>query len=228
MLVRGLGGQRREYLVYFPLYNGVESVEIGVAPESVVEPATPGRRPPIVFYGTSILQGGCAARPGMAYPALVSRRLDWPVINLGFSGNAKSEPEMAALIAELKAAAFVLDSLPNLNVEEVRGRVEPFVRTIRAAQTRTPILLVENVIYTDADYVAARRERCTQSNAVLRSIYEKLRNAGDRNVYYVPSKDLLGDDGEGTVDGTHPTDLGFLRMSQVIGQALQGILGPQR
>src|SRR5688500_16759762 len=83
-----------------------------------------------VFYGTSILQGGCASRPGMAYPSIVSRALEWPTVNLGFSGNGKTEPEMAQLLTELDAAAFVLDSLPNLDLAQVKERVEPFVQTL--------------------------------------------------------------------------------------------------
>jgi hypothetical protein len=224
MLVRGLAGGSREYLLYLPLYNGVASVEVGVAPDARLERAPPRAGKPIVFYGTSILQGGCASRPGMAYPALISRKLDWPAVNLGFSGNGKSEPEMARLIAEIDAAAYVLDSLPNLETKEVSERVEPFIRTIRAAHPAAPIVLVGHVIYTNGDYVASRRQRAAAANAALRGIYEKLRQAGDRNLHYVPAKDLIGSDGEAAVDGTHPTDLGFLRMSEVIGKTLQAVL----
>ena len=116
MLVKGLKPGRREYVLYLPLYNGVQEVKIGVPEGATLEVAGP--RPvgtkPIVFYGTSILQGGCASRPGMAYPAILGRRLDWPTINLGFSGNALSEPEVAQLLAELDPAVYVLDPLPNM------------------------------------------------------------------------------------------------------------------
>jgi lysophospholipase L1-like esterase len=131
---------------------------------------------------------------------------------------------MAKLLAELDPAAYVLDSLPNLTPEETGERVEPFVRTLREAHPRTPIVLVENVIYTDGGFLESRRKRYSGSNAALRTIYDKLRKAGDRNLHYVPAGDLLGGDGEATVDGTHPTDLGFFRMGQVIGKALQPLL----
>lgn len=228
MLVRGITAERREYQLYFPLYNGIDALEIGLPPDAVFERAPVSPRKPVVFYGTSILQGGCASRPGMAYPALISRRLEWPHINLGFSGNGRSEPEMAALLAELDPAAYVLDSLPNLSAKEAAERVEPFIRTLRQAHPRTPIVLVENVVYTDSDFVETRRRRWSEANAVLRGIYQKLRKAGDRNLHYVPAGELLGDDAEGTVDGTHPTDLGFLRMSQVIGKTLASVLAAQR
>ncbi|MEN6535873.1 MAG: SGNH/GDSL hydrolase family protein, partial [Bryobacteraceae bacterium] len=121
-LVKNWPGGSREYMLYFPLYNGVESVEIGVPPEATIAPgpAYPPGVKPIVFYGTSILQGGCASRPGMVYTSIIGRMLDWPTLNFGFSGNAKSEPEIANLLAELDPAAYVYDSLPNLKPEEAR------------------------------------------------------------------------------------------------------------
>jgi lysophospholipase L1-like esterase len=225
-LASGLKREKREYILYLPLYNGVESVEIGVPPNATLE-AAPNRyagKKPAVFYGTSILQGGCAARPGMAYPSIIGRMIDWPTINLGFSGNGKTEPEVAKLLTELDPAVYVMDSLPNLDVAEVGERVQPFVKTLRAAHPATPIILVENVTYTNSAFVAAREAKVTGANELLRKLYDKMRASGDKNVYYVPTTRLLGADGEDTVDGTHPTDLGFLRMAQgmtpVVRQAL--------
>lgn len=229
-LLRDWPGGRREYLLYLPLYNGVTSVELGVPPQAVLEPG-PARPPgvrPVLFYGSSILQGGCASRPGMAYPAIIGRRLDWPVINLGFSGNGKSEPEMARLFAELDPAVYVYDSLPNLSVEEARERVEPFLHVLRRAHPKTPILLVENAIYTDVMFSRPRRELITEKNRILREVYAKLRKEGDRNLHYVAADRLYGDDGEATVDGTHATDTGFLRMADVIAPALKPLLRGRR
>lgn len=223
-LVRDWQGGRREYLLYLPLYNGVESVEVGVPAGGEIEPGPKPARKPVLFYGSSILQGGCASRPGMAYPAIVSRMIDWPAINLGFSGNAKSEPEMSKLMAELDPAAYVYDSLPNLSPEEATGRVKPFLAALREAHPTTPILLVENVIYTDSDFVESRRKSYSAKNATLRSVYQELKKAGDKRLYYVPAAGLLGSDGEGTVDGTHPTDLGFLRMAQTVAPVLKRAL----
>ena len=140
----------REYLLYLPLYNGVSSVEIGLPKCSALAKAPPrpeGYERPIVVYGTSITQGGCDSRPGMVHTAILGRRLDRPVVNLGFSGNGKMEPELAALLAELDPAAYVIDCLPNMTAEEVGARVEPFVRALRAARPGTPIVLAEDRTY---------------------------------------------------------------------------------
>ncbi len=214
---------RREYLLYLPLYNGVKELAIGVAPEATLEPAPP--RPagekPLVFYGTSILQGGCASRPGMAYPAILCRRLDREQINLGFSGNAWGEPEMAQLLAELDPVVYVLDPLPNMKVEWVAPRLERFIETLREAHPKTPIVLVENVPYPDGDFVVPRHERYTQANARLHELYRRLVRAGDKKLFYVSAAKLIGTDGEGTVDGTHATDLGFMRMADAVEPALR-------
>jgi len=225
-LVKDWPGGRHEYLLYLPLYNGVDSVEIGVPEEASIEagPEQPKGVRPILFYGSSILQGGCASRPGMAYPSIIGRKLDWPTINLGFSGNAKSEPEMAALMAELDPAVYVYDSVPNLEPQEARERIEPFLRTLREAHPKTPIVLVENAVYPNEQFSEERRNAIAEKNAALRAAYEKLRKEGDRNLHYVPGKNLYGSDGEATVDGTHATDLGFVRMAEVIAPVLKPLL----
>lgn len=229
-LLRDWPGGKREYLLYLPLYNGVRAVEIGVPAGAALEAgaARPASVRPVVFYGSSILQGGCASRPGMAYPAIAGRRLDWPTINLGFSGNGKSEPEMAKLFAELDPAVYVYDSLPNLSVEEAKERVEPFLRVLRQAHPKTPIVLVENAIYADAMFSKERLRLITEKNRILRAVYEKLRKEGDRNLRYVPAEKLYGSDGEATVDGTHATDAGFLRMADVIAPVVRPLLKQRR
>ncbi|MBS1826003.1 MAG: SGNH/GDSL hydrolase family protein [Acidobacteria bacterium] len=224
-LVQNYKGPIREYLLYLPLYNGIESISVGVPEGAKLEILPPDTRKPVLFYGTSILQGGCASRPGMVYTSIIGRRLDYPTINLGFSGNALSEPEIAQLLAELDPAVYVYDSLPNLGtVAMVNERTEPFLRTIRKAHPTTPIILIENVIYTQSEAVSSRPEQAREKNRALRAIYEKLKAEGDRNLYYVPGANLLGLDGEGTVDGSHPTDLGFLRMADEIGPVVGQVI----
>jgi hypothetical protein len=216
-LVKALPGDSpREYRLYLPLYNGVSALEVGIPRDQSI--ATPAPRPasrqkPIVFYGTSITQGGCASRPGMVHTSILGRRLDRPVINLGFSGNGKMEPEMAALLAELDPAAYVLDCLPNMNPKEVEERVEPFVVTLHAAHPGTLIVLAEDRNYTDAFLVSDRAERNKANHAALHAAADRLKARGINNFLMLPATVQLGDDGEATVDGSHPTDLGFMRMA---------------
>lgn len=224
-LATGLPHGEREYLLYLPLYNGVSSVELGIAKGSTLAKAdgyAAERARPIVFYGTSITQGGCASRPGMVHTAIVGRRLARPVINLGFSGNGRMEPEMASLMAELDPAVYVLDCLPNMSAADVTERVEPFVHTLGKAHPETPIVLVEDRNYTDGFLIAAKRERNEASHAALRAAHQRLAAAGVEHLHYLPGEFLLGDDGEGTVDSSHPTDLGFLRQAA----AFEDVLGP--
>lgn len=225
-LVSGISAEPREFLLYFPLYNGVSSVEIGVATGASLAKAEawPNGSKPVVFYGTSITQGGCASRPGMVHTAILQRRLNRPVINLGFSGNGKMEIEMAALFAELDPAVLVLDCLPNMTASEVTERVEPFVNLVRAARPDTPILLVEDRSYTDSFLVASKRERNESSRAALKAAHERLVKKDIQGLHYLEGEHLIGDDGEGTVDSSHPTDLGFVRQADAFEAALKPIL----
>lgn len=221
VLFENLEPKRREFMLYLPLYNGIDQLRLGVAEEAGIESLRSPARP-IVVYGTSIVQGACASRPGRAYTAILGRRLNRPVINLGFSGNARSEPELAGLIAELDPAVFVLDSLPNLQPEQVE-RVDQFVEIIRTARPKTPIVLVGGIEYANADFQPELRDRVLRSNRVLSDIFRR-RSEQDPWLYLIPYEGLLGDDGEGTVDGTHPTDLGFLRMADRIEPVLRQAL----
>jgi lysophospholipase L1-like esterase len=184
------------------------------------------KQKPLVFYGTSITQGGCASRPGMAYAAILGRRLDRPTINLGFSGNGRMDPEVASLLAELDPAVYVIDCVPNMGPADVASRTEPLVQRIRKARPQTPILLVEDRTYTNAPLLPALEQRHQASRQALRSAYEALTASGIKNLYYLEGETLLGDDREDTVDGSHPTDLGFMRMADALGAALQPLVVP--
>jgi len=209
-----------ECLLFLPLYNGVESVQVGIPKEKTLSkpagsPETPNK--PLVFYGTSITQGGCASRPGMACTALVRRQLDVPVINLGFSGNGRMDPEMAALLAELDPAVYVLDCLWNMRPAEVSERVAPFVRTLRASRPDTPILLVEDSSVSNTTP--------TEKGTILRRIHEDLKAEGIPGLHFLSNRDMLGTNGDGTVDGCHPNDVGMLRQAMVFSRSLSAILG---
>ncbi|WP_299462749.1 SGNH/GDSL hydrolase family protein [uncultured Gimesia sp.] len=217
----------REYILYLPLYNGVQSVEIGIPESSQLwkaPPREPGKDKPLVFWGTSITHGGCASRTGMVHTAILGRRLDRPVINLGFSGNGRMEPEVAKLVAELDASVFIMDCLPNVTADTVARETEPLVKTLRAAHPDTPILLVEDRTYSNAYLKKSSQERHRTSREALRNAFERLQKEGVTSLYYLEGDTLLGDDSEDTVDGSHPTDLGFFRQADAFETVLQPIL----
>lgn len=229
-LASGLEPCEKEFLLYLPLYNGVSSVEVGLPDAAALKKADPrpaDRRAPLVFYGTSITQGGCASRPGMVHTAILGRRFERPVINLGFSGSGTLDPDIAALLGELDAAVFVLDCLPNLTPQQVAERTVPFVKSLRAARPTTPILLVEDRTYANAAVVPSLAKRNADSRAACRAAFDALVAGGDRNLHYLRGDALIGDDGEGTVDGSHPTDLGFLRQADAFAAALRPLLPPR-
>lgn len=227
-LIDNLLPGKREYLLYLPLYNGTRFVEIGVPEGATLEPAGPwgaGERKPIVFYGTSILQGLSASRPGMVHSAILGRRFNRPTINLGFSGNGKMEPEMADLLAELDAAVFVLDCLPNMVADEIKERVEPCVRKLRAAHPDTPIVLVEDRTMQDSFLISGRMEYYhLKDRAELKAAFDRLQRDGVKHLHYIEGEHLFGDDGEGSVDGSHPNDLGFMRQAELFTKVLGPLL----
>lgn len=219
-------GGARQFMLYLPLYNGTESVQIGIPPSASIAPApTPrGRNPPIVFYGTSIMQGGCASRPGMAHAAILGRRLGRSIINLGFSGNGRMDFGMATLLGELDACAYVLDCLPNMTVEQIHERAGHFVEMLRAVRPATPIVLVENPTYQHEHMVKLHDRASWKKNAEARTVHKALVKAGVANLHYVPGGDLYGHDWEATVDGAHATDVGYLRMADVLEPVLRPLV----
>lgn len=225
ILVNGAPGGRQEYLLYLPLYNRTLSLQIGITPDSVMSNPGPRQAKPICVYGTSIVQGGCASRPGMAHVAILGRKLDVPMINLGFSGSGKMEPEMAALLGELDVSAYVLDCLPNMTLEMVQERFAPFIEILRQARPDTPIVLVSNTPFAGEAFLPGRRATLGQKNQALRLLHRDLQEKGVKNLSYVPYDELLGSDGEGTVDGSHPNDLGFLRMAETLEPVLREVAG---
>jgi lysophospholipase L1-like esterase len=222
--------RRREFRLYLPLYNGVETVEIGLPPHAAAGkiPADEKNIKPLVFYGTSIVQGASASRAGMAYPSILGRKLNRPVVNLGFSGNGRMEVELAALLAEIDAAAYVIDCLPNLSSgAEVLEKTPKVIETLRRQRPATPIVLVENIRYPDVFIEERKSKIYREKNAALRRVYERLRAAKFKNIYYVAGENLIGNDAEATIDGVHPTDLGFVRMAEVFEPLLRSFLKTQ-
>lgn len=217
----------RSFMLYLPLYNGVNSLEIGLPNDAsmwkIIEDEET-RKKPIVFYGTSITQGGCASRPGMSAAAILGRRLDVPVINLGFSGSGKMEQELATLLGEVDAALYVIDCMPNMDKTLIEERVEPFIQILRKARLETPILLVEGREFQNSYLISFLGKQIKQERAAFRKAYENLMSKGIKNLYYLYGINQLGNDREATVDGSHPTDLGFMRQADFFEPVILSIL----
>jgi len=219
----------RDFTLNFPLYQGVRQVLVGLLPGAQVAPPVPWTlEGPVVAYGTSITQGGCASRPGMAWTNILSRALNVEIVNLGFSGNGKGEPEVLRLVAQVAGARlFVLDYEGNAGGREQLAHSLPeCIRILRQAHPAVPILVVSRIAFaSDLTHAQSRAERELSRDMQARLV-ERLRLAGDCNLHFLDGSTRLGPDfTEGTVDGVHPTDLGFMRMAAALEPELRRLLG---
>jgi lysophospholipase L1-like esterase len=206
----------REHVLYLPLYNGIKIKAIGINSNATITKPSPFAIPkPVVFYGTSITQGGCASRPGMSYQAILCRKLNLEHINLGFSGNGKGEKEVVEAVAEIDTSCFVLDFMANNKNRDTLEKVyEPFVHTIRQKHPTTPIILVTRIYAARESSLVGGHEFIEAKRDVIRNTYKKLISEGDQNLSLVEGYSLLGpNEGDGLVDGSHPNDLGFQLMA---------------
>lgn len=222
---RGSSDGEEEYTLYLPLYNGVNHLEIGVPAGDRFSFIPVSVEKPIVLYGTSIAQGACASRPGMAWGNIVSRLLKKPLVNLGFSGNGKLEKEVIDFIIEQKACVYILDCMANLTdkkEQEIIDLVKQAVAQIRE-ECNIPILLVEHAGYSNGitnqkQYVAYTHVNIGQAKA-----YKELKKEGVENLFYL-SREELDYNPDSWVDYVHPSDLGMLRQAEVIGKKLKKIM----
>ena len=214
-----------EYKLFLPLYNGVKWMEIGVAEDENIEFVPVSKEPAIIVYGTSIVQGACASRPGMAWTNILQRSLNCPVINLGFSGNGKLEENVLGFISELNASLFILDCMPNFpndDYETIYTHVVNAVKQLRLTH-KTPILLVEHAGYSNAKTDSTQFEYYDHTNRASRKAFETLTAEGVPSVFYV-SHEELDFDPDAWVDYVHPSDIGMQRQAKVLEKAIRDIL----
>ena len=213
--------QMRELMIYFPLYQSVSSVEIGLDTSATSIPSLRYEKTlPIIFYGSSITQGGCAGRPANAYPAIIARDFDCNFINLGFSGSAKGEKEMANYIAKLSMSAFVLDYDHNApNATHLENTLFPFYEIVRKSHPTIPIVFVSR-----PDYFKEREQDFSQ-RLVVKEAFTKAKKI-DSLVWFVDGATLFEPKykNDSTVDGRHPNDFGFMCMAKKIGTTLKKAL----
>lgn len=219
----------REFKLYLPLYNGVKNLEIGVPSATSLKIIPSASEKPLVVYGTSIAQGACASRPGMAWPAIMGRGLDHTVVNLGFSGNGRLEPEVLGHIANTEAAVYILDCLPNLvpsvnwSEEEIKKRMINAVKFLKERHRDTPILLVEHAGYSDRLTDRERDAAVRNVNTWAKEVYQELFSTGITEIYFL-SKEEIQLDLDATVDGTHPSDWGMQQIAASYIEILGDIL----
>jgi len=214
----------REVTLYLALYKPVKVLGVGVDREARLEKARSfAVARPVVFYGTSITQGGCASRPGMSYQAILGRLLNIDFVNLGFSGNGKGEPEMAEAVSQIDASCYVLDFAQNNGtVASLREVYGPFLDRLRKAHPDTPILAITPIFSTRETSAGSGNEGMREH---IRQVVSQRIGAGDRNLQLVEGTDLLGPSrSDGLVDGTHPNDLGFQWMAEGLAPRLRGML----
>lgn len=228
VLTTAAPGEMRDWILDFPLYGGTTQVELGFLPGASIEAPTPHKiSKPILFYGSSITQGGCASRPGNCYSSMLCREVDAEQINLGFSGCGKGEPAMAEFIASLNLSAFVYDYDHNApNADHLRETHEPFFRIIREKHPHLPVIFMSK-----CDIWPELRDEAYNQNAIRRDIirttFRNAVDAGDRNVYFIDGENLFGKRNRTacTVDRCHPNDLGFYRMYEHVLPVLKTALG---
>lgn len=227
VIISGMKPVEREYMLYLPLYDGISLLEIGVDTNAYIKLprlAIPSEEKPVVFYGSSIMQGACASRPGMSASAIISRRLNRETINLGFSANAFIDYEIAEMMADIDAAAFVLDFVPNASVEQIKSRTGKFLEILRAKHPVTPVIFVEDPVFTHSLFDGRIAKEVADKNSMLDMVFKDLKKSGWKDIYLVRSGKMIGEDGEATVDGIHFTDLGFVRYTALMLPVLQEVI----
>ena len=227
LVVGNMDPVMREYLVHLSLYDGVDSLSFGIPDGYRLEQpavALPVASKPVIWYGTSITQGGCANRPGMAASNILRRRLNRDFVNLGFSGSGQLDTEIARIIAGAHDPGLViLDFVPNVNEAQIDTLFVPFVEIIKAAHPSVPILVIEDPDHPTYAYDTASRARRDPRRKLLHDKFDSLA-ARFPNMHYLPAEGLLGYDREHTVDALHFTDMGFMRYADSLQPVISKIL----
>ena len=215
-----LDGQEREYRVYLPTEARITRLQIGS--RKPLRPLdTPDRRRPIAYYGSSIVQGGCVARPGMLHASQVGRILDREILNLGCAGRAKCEPVIAQALARLEPACYLVDCLPNNTAEELLERLPPFLTYLRQQRPEVPIMVIEDRLFGGARFQPQLFQEQRDKN---RSLHQILAAVNDPMIRLAAHHEWFGVDGDGTYDCTHPIDLGAYRMAQALAPQVSALL----
>lgn len=231
LVIQGMETINREYLLNLPLYDGIDLLEIGIDKNARI--SNPKKEiidtfRPIIFYGTSITQGASASRPGLTYSALIKRRLNKDVINLGFSGNGWFEKEIIEYAMTSNPSLIILDCTPNSSADVIRKNLPKTINYINSIDNKTPIVLIESVIRDFAFFkkddksIFGTKSFIKEQNKALKETYDNISKT-NKNVFYIRSENLIGKDNEATIDGTHFNDLGHYRAYELIKEEIEKI-----
>lgn len=217
LIVKNMNNKEKECLLYLPLYDEIKQLEIGISPDAGIRPLPNPFRKRIIMYGSSILQGASASRPGMAYPSRLARETGLNLINLGLSGNGKMEKPVADMLASiLNIDGYILDCVPNCTPEQIKERTAYLVNTIRKQHPDIPIIMIQSIIRESGNFDLKIKQRVQLQNEYFKVEYQKLIDNGVKNLYFIDGSELLGSDHEATTDGVHPNDIGFDRILKIL------------
>lgn len=225
VLLENASNEGRIYVLYLPLYDSADSMFVGIhcdakiTSETIFDP----EELPILVYGTSITQGGSASRPGMAYPSILSRRLNREVLNFGFSGNGRLDLELADFLASLPASLLIIDALPNVSAGDVDTKLIAFILRFRE-KSDIPLLIIPNISYGNEDDNTETGFALKQKYEEYLSVRTFVKKAGVMNITFLTDKQIRFPDDEGSVDGVHLTDLGMIRHAENLYNPVRKIL----
>jgi hypothetical protein len=226
--VANMKGDMHEYMIYLPLYDGVNWMEIGVDSSAIISKPkldNPRHSKKFIFYGTSILQGGCATRTGMVGTSIIQRDLDAECVNIGISGEGKMDNCMARAMGSIPdVTAYIIDPIPNCTKLQCDTLTYDFIKILRTMKPNVPIFMVEGPWYSYESYDTFFAKYLPQKNYEFHKNYLKLKKENPNNLYYIDRKNLWGPDNEGTVDGIHLTDIGFYYYAKKLEPYLKAIL----
>lgn len=211
-IIQNMEFHKREYKLYLPLYDGIEKLDIKLQDGSILEDLNNKQETkPLVFYGTSITQGGCASRPGSIHTNIISRATSLECMNFGFSGNGHLEKSIGEIISQINAKLYIIECMQNVDEILLKDRLIPLVKVIRQKRKMTPIVFVIEPISKNEDLDLEIKKNLTHKNKQLRIQYKKIKKLNIPQVYLIDEPNGIGIDNESTVDTVHFNDIGFRR-----------------